>query len=66
MSSTAKVVQEDTHKNVDEKTILCNSQEHLKSSKHQFLEPAALLGKGALPEQFGLFQTSMALVSQFG
>jgi hypothetical protein len=43
-SCAAKVVQEDTHKNVDEKTILCNIHGHLKSSKCQFLVPAAILG----------------------
>jgi hypothetical protein len=44
MSFVAEVVQEDTHKNVDDKTILCNIQGHFKSSKCQFLAPTALLG----------------------
>jgi hypothetical protein len=43
MSSVVEVVQEDTHKNVDEKTILCNIQGHFKSSKRQFLAPVVLL-----------------------
>jgi hypothetical protein len=44
MFSTTEVVQEDTHKIVDEKTILCNIQGHLKSSKRQFLALVAFLG----------------------
>jgi hypothetical protein len=43
MSSAVEVVQENTHKNVDEKTILCNIQGHFKSSKCQILAPMALL-----------------------
>jgi hypothetical protein len=43
-SSVIEIVQEDTHKNVDEKTILCNIHRYFKSSKHQFLVPPALLG----------------------
>jgi hypothetical protein len=44
MSIATEVVQNDTYKNVDEKTILCNIKGHFKSSNHQFLALAALLG----------------------
>jgi hypothetical protein len=44
MPFVEEVVKEDTYKNMDEKTILCNIQGHLKSSKRQFLAPMVLLG----------------------
>jgi hypothetical protein len=39
-----KVVQEDIHKNLDEKSTFNILQKHFKSSKHQFLAPMALSG----------------------
>jgi hypothetical protein len=41
--STVEVVQEDTHKNLDEKSTFYNIQGHLKSSKRQFLAPTTFL-----------------------